>query len=91
MNFDLATLVAHAARTRYLSAGTIVGSGTVSNKDRSVGYACLAEIRMIEKIDTGEVKTPFMQYGDKIKIVMFDEKQQSIFGAIEQTVVPYEA
>ncbi len=91
MNFSLAELVAHAAKTRPLQAGTIVGSGTVSNKDRSKGYSCFAEIRMIEKIDIGEFKTPFMKFGDKIRIEMLDKDGNSIFGAIEQKVVQYNA
>ena len=89
MQFDFAQLVAHAAKTRPLSAGTIIGSGTISNYDRDAGISCFAEIRMIEKIDSGEFKTPFMKYGDTIRIEMKDEDGNSIFGAIEQKVVPY--
>jgi len=89
MQFDFPRLIAHAARTRPLGAGAIVGSGTISNRDRKTGVSCFAEIRMIEKIDQGEMKTPFMKYGDKIRIEMFDKQGQSIFGAIEQKVVPY--
>ncbi|RAN33752.1 fumarylacetoacetate hydrolase family protein [Hyphomonas pacifica] len=95
--FSLARLVAHAAKTRPLSAGTVIGSGTVSNKDADGGagkpvseggrgYSCIAEIRMIEKIATGEFKTPFMSPGDTVRIEMFDKAGHSIFGAIEQTV-----
>ncbi|MGB6228917.1 MAG: fumarylacetoacetate hydrolase family protein [Litorimonas sp.] len=95
--FSLARLVAHAAKTRPLLAGTIVGSGTVSNKDedggpgRKVedggrGYACIAELRMIEKIATGAFKTPFMSEGDTVRIEMLDADGNSIFGAIDQTV-----
>ena len=90
MNFDLAHLVAHAAKTRPLGAGAIVASGTVSNKDASTGFSCIAEIRMIEKIETGEFKTPFMSFGDTIKIEMLDEEGASIFGSIEQEVVKYD-
>lgn len=90
MNFSLPQLVAHAAKTRPLSAGTIVGSGTVSNKDSSVGFSCVAEIRMIETIEEGEPKTEFMKFGDTIKIEMKDEDGNSIFGAIDQKVVKYE-
>lgn len=90
MNFDLAQLVAHAAKTRPLGAGAIVASGTVSNKDASTGFSCIAEIRMIEKIETGEFKTPFMSFGDTIKIEMLDEEGASIFGSIEQEVVKYD-
>jgi fumarylacetoacetate (FAA) hydrolase len=87
MQFDFGQLIAHAAKTRPLKAGAIIGSGTVSNYDRSAGISCLAEIRMIEKIETGEAHTPFMQYGDIIRIEMMDGTGASIFGAIEQTVV----
>ena len=89
MQFDFGQLIAHAARTRPLSAGAIIGSGTISNHDPDSGITCLAEIRMIEKIESGEMKTPFMKYGDRIKIEMFDESGQSIFGAIDQKIVPY--
>lgn len=95
--FSLARLVSHAAKTRPLIAGTIVGSGTVSNKgedggpgkkveDGGLGYACIAELRMIEKIETGEFKTPFMSKGDTVKIEMLDADGQSIFGSIENEV-----
>ncbi len=87
MNFSLPELVSHAAKTRDLCAGSIVGTGTVSNRDRSVGSSCIMEVRMIEKIETGEFKTPFMQFGDRVKIDMLDESGNSIFGAIDQKVV----
>ncbi len=100
MTFNMAQLVAHAAKTRNLGAGTIVGSGTVSNKyqggegkkidDGGVGYSCIAEIRMIEKIQTGEISTPFMKFGDTVTIDMKDEDGQSIFGAIDNKVVAYQ-
>lgn len=89
MVFNFPMLVAHAARTRFLSAGTIIGSGTVSNKDKSVGSSCIVEKRTIEKLETGESVTPFMKYGDTVKIEMLDADGQSIFGAIEQKIVPY--
>ncbi len=89
MVFDFPRLIAHAAKTRPLCAGTIIGSGTISNIDRSNGSACLAEARMLETIESGEAKTPFMQFGDTIKIEMYDETGQSIFGAIDQRVVEY--
>lgn len=89
MQFSLADLVAHAAKTRRLRAGCIVGSGTVSNKDASKGFSCLAEIRMIETIAEGKPKTPFMKFGDRIEMEMTDAKGQSIFGRIDQTVVKY--
>jgi len=89
MTFDFPALIAHAARTRPLGAGTIVGSGTVSNRDRSVGSSCLAEKRTIEKIETGETSTPFMRFGDRVRIEMMDGQGRSLFGAIKQTVVRY--
>lgn len=96
--FSLAELVAHAAKTRPLSAGTIIGSGTVSNKDADggpgrpcseggVGYSCIAEIRMIETIRDGKPKTPFLVPGDTVRIEMRDGDGHSIFGAIRQKVV----
>jgi len=99
MTFNMAELVAHAAKTRYLCAGTIVGSGTVSNKfegkegkkieDGGVGYSCIAEIRMIEKIQTGEITTQFMKFGDEVKIEMNDANGNSIFGLIHNKVKQY--
>ena len=86
MTFDFPQLIAHAARTRPLGAGTIVGSGTVSNVDRSVGSSCLAEVRMLETIDKGQPSTPFMSFGDRIRIEMLDAAGDSIFGAIDQEV-----
>ncbi|WP_367606063.1 fumarylacetoacetate hydrolase family protein [Legionella sp. W05-934-2] len=91
MTFSFAQLIAHACKTRHLGAGTIIGSGTVSNTDRSKGSSCIAERRMLEIIENGEAKTPFMQFGDRIRIEMFDDKKQSIFGAIDQQVVRYDA
>ena len=87
MHFSFHEIVAHVCKTRALSAGTIVGSGTISNKDRSKGSSCLAEKRMIEKIDTGAFVTPFMTYGDRVTIEMFNEQGESLFGRIDQTVV----
>ena len=97
MTFNFGQLIAHAARTRPLCAGTIIGSGTVSNKldggpgkpvaEGGVGYSCLAEIRMNETINHGEPKTSFMQFGDNVKIEMFDKSGQSIFGRIDQDLV----
>lgn len=97
MTFDFGTLIAHAARTRPLSAGMIVGSGTVSNKDADggpgstieeggVGYSCIAEIRAVETIRTGKPSTPFLSFGDSIKVEMFDAAGKSIFGAIDHRV-----
>ncbi|MFD2166289.1 fumarylacetoacetate hydrolase family protein [Thalassotalea euphylliae] len=89
MTFDFPTIVAHAAKTRPLSAGAIVGSGTISNYDRSAGSSCLAEKRMLEIIADGKPSTSFMQFGDKVRIEMFDEEGNTIFGSIDQTVVEY--
>lgn len=86
MTFDFPQLVAHAAKTRPLGAGSIVGSGTISNVDRSKGSACLAEVRMLETIADGAPKTDFMKFGDRIRIEMFDAEGKSIFGAIDQEV-----
>ncbi|HEX5682522.1 MAG TPA: fumarylacetoacetate hydrolase family protein [Ideonella sp.] len=87
MNFHFGQLIAHVAKTRNLRAGAIVGSGTVSNKDASRGYSCIAEKRALEMIDQGEARTAFMQYGDTIRIEMKGRDGHSLFGAIEQTVV----
>lgn len=99
MVFDFPHLIAHAARTRRLTAGTIIGSGTVSNKgvdggpgkpvaEGGLGYSCLAELRTVEALRHGAPKTPFLSYGDTVRIEMLDGGGRSIFGAIEQTVVP---
>jgi fumarylacetoacetate (FAA) hydrolase len=101
MTFDLGALVAHAAKTRRLGAGTIIGSGTVSNKDAAgdpgrpvseggLGYSCIAELRTVETIQWGKPKTPFMRFGDTIRIEMKDANNRPIFGAIEQTVERYD-
>ena len=100
MTFDFGQLIAHAAKSRPLSAGTIIGSGTVSNKldggpgkpisEGGVGYSCIAEIRTIETIQSGSASTSFMKYGDRIRIEMRDADDKSIFGVIDQTVVPYD-
>ena len=89
MTFNFAQLLAHAARTRRLGAGTVVGSGTVSNVDRSVGSSCLAERRTLETLEHGEPRTPFMRFGDRVRIEMKDARVKSVFGAIEQTVEQY--
>jgi len=96
MTFNFAQLVSHAAKTRALGAGAIIGSGTVSNKlhggpgksigEGGAGYSCIAELRMIETIQQGAPETPFMSFGDQIRIEMLDKKDRSIFGAIEQTL-----
>ncbi|MEQ1497768.1 MAG: fumarylacetoacetate hydrolase family protein [Novosphingobium sp.] len=95
--FDFGTLIAHLAKTRRIGAGTIIGSGTVSNRDPDGspgrpcgdggrGYSCIAELRMVETIATGEAKTPFLRYGDVVRIEMKDAKGHTIFGAIENVV-----
>ncbi|HTR86924.1 MAG TPA: fumarylacetoacetate hydrolase family protein [Reyranella sp.] len=89
LTFDFGQLIAHAARTRHLEAGTVVGSGTVANRDASVGCSCIAERRVRETIDSGKPVTPFMKFGDQIRIEMKDREGQSIFGAIDQKVVRY--
>ena len=97
MTFDFPTLIAHAARTRALSAGTIIGSGTVSNRDAGggpgqpvsaggLGYSCLAELRVVETLLSGAAQTPFLQAGDTVRIEMLDGRGKSIFGAIDQAV-----
>ena len=98
MTFDFGTLIAHAAKTRTLGAGTIIGSGTVSNRDSDggpgrpveeggLGYSCIAEVRMVETILRGKPETPFLKAGDRVAITMRDDKHHPIFGTIEQTVV----
>jgi fumarylacetoacetate (FAA) hydrolase len=87
MTFDFGTLIAHCAKTRRLGAGSIVGSGTVSNRDRSTGSTCLAERRMLETLDLGKPMTPFLSFGDRVRIEMLDGAGRSIFGAIDQRVV----
>jgi len=89
MTFDFPTIVAHAATTRPLTAGCIVGSGTISNYDRSAGSSCLAEKRMLEIIADGKPTTSFMSFGDTVRIEMFDNNGDSIFGAIDQVVSQY--
>ncbi len=88
LQFGFDRLISHAARTRRLGAGTIIGSGTVSNQDASRGCACLIEKRVLELLDTGEIATPFLEFGDRVQIEMLDAEGNSVFGAIEQEVVP---
>lgn len=100
MTFDFGQLVAHAAKTRPLVAGSIIGSGTVSNKldggpgkpvaEGGAGYSCIAEMRMVETIAKGVAATPFLKFGDSVRIEMQDQAGHSIFGAIEQTVARYD-
>ncbi|MDX1550480.1 MAG: fumarylacetoacetate hydrolase family protein [Lysobacter spongiicola] len=91
MQFDFSQLVAHAARTRPLSAGTIVGSGTVANEDTSRGASCFAEQRTVETLRDGKPSTPFMSFGDTVRIEMLDKDGNSIFGAIEQRIDRHDA
>jgi len=97
MTFDFPTLIAHAVKTRPLAAGSIIGSGTVSNRgadggpgkpvaEGGVGYSCLAELRTVETLKSGAPKTPFLKFGDRVRIEMFDAQGRSIFGAIDQAV-----
>ncbi len=86
MQFDFAQLVAHAAKTRPLSAGTIVGSGTIANEDTSKGASCLAEQRTVETLRDGKPSTPFLKFGDTVRIEITDAAGKSLFGAIEQVV-----
>jgi len=86
MQFDFARLIQHAAATRPLGAGCIIGSGTVSNEDLARGCSCLAEKRVLEIINNGAASTPFLKHGDRVRIEMFDQDKHSIFGAIDQVV-----
>ncbi len=86
MVFNFPQLIAHAAKTRSLAAGTIVGSGTVSNRDPKAGAACIIERRMREQIAGGAPKTPYLTFGDRVRIEMFDDEGRSIFGAIDQEI-----
>lgn len=101
MAFDFPMMIAHAAKTRNLCAGTIIGSGPVSNVGRTgqgaeavadggVGYSCISELRMIETVQTGKPITPFLSYGDRVEIEMLDASGRSIFGRIDQRVAPYD-
>lgn len=87
MQFNFPDLISHAAKTRPLTAGTLIGSGTVSNFDKSNGFSCLVEKRVTEIIDTGEAKTSFLSYGDEVSIEMFDHRGDTVFGSIDQKVV----
>lgn len=89
MTFSFPELIHHAARTRALSAGTIIGSGTVSNSDRSKGSSCIAEKRMLEILESGQANTPFMHFGDRVRIEMLDKQGNSLFGAIDQVVARF--
>ncbi|MGY3945299.1 fumarylacetoacetate hydrolase family protein [Aeromonas tecta] len=91
MTFNFFELIAHAAKTRPLGAGCIIGSGTVSNYDRSAGSSCLAELRMLEIIESGQATTPFLRFGDTVSIAMQDRNGMSLFGTILQRVAQTEA
>ena len=86
LQFGYDRLIAHAAKTRRLGAGTIIGAGTVSNRDASRGCACLIEKRVLEQLEDGEMRTPFLKFGDRVHIEMLDEAGNSVFGAIDQTL-----
>ncbi len=87
MTFSLFELIAHAAKTRELKAGTLIGSGTISNQDLATGYACIMEKRLVEQVELGAAKTDFLKFGDSISIDMFDHHGETIFGAIKQKLV----
>jgi fumarylacetoacetate (FAA) hydrolase len=89
LNFDFAALIAHATKTRRLLAGTVIGSGTVSNRDAKVGSSCLAEKRMLEILANGEASTPFLKFGDHVEIDMHDPQGRTVFGAISQRVIQH--
>ncbi|MEO8011649.1 MAG: fumarylacetoacetate hydrolase family protein, partial [Dokdonella sp.] len=89
MQFSFAELIAHVAKTRPLSAGTIVGSGTIANEDTGKGASCLAEQRTVETLRDGKPTTPFLKFGDRVRIEVLDHHGRSVFGAIEQTVMRY--
>jgi fumarylacetoacetate (FAA) hydrolase len=91
MTFDFAQLICHAAKTRHLGAGTIIGSGTVANKDHRRGSSCIAERRTREQLELGAAMTPFLRFGDRVKIDMVNDNGMSIFGAIDQMVHCYKA
>jgi fumarylacetoacetate (FAA) hydrolase len=88
--FGIFELIAHAAKTRELAAGTMVGTGTISNHDPAAGYACLMEARLVEQVESGEAKTPFLRFGDTVKIEMRDEAGETVFGSISQHVEQYQ-
>ena len=87
MTFDFAQLIAHVTKTRRLGAGAIIGSGTVSNHDRSRGSSCLAEKRTLEQLEFGGPRTPFLRFGDRVTIEMLDAKGRNIFGTLDNRVV----
>ncbi len=89
MTFSLFDLIAHAAKTRPLKAGTLIGSGTVSNHDKTTGYACIMEKRLVEQVELGAAKEDFLRFGDEIDIDMFDHHGETIFGAIHNKLVKY--
>jgi fumarylacetoacetate (FAA) hydrolase len=87
MTFSFGELIAHAARTRRLSAGTIVGSGTVSDSDRAAGSATIVELQAVEKLEYGDVRTPFLKFGDRVEIEMLDESGMTVFGRIDHRIL----
>ena len=89
MTFDFCQLISHAAKARPLMAGTVIGSGTVANQGSVNGSSCLSEVRCLEIIENGTPSTPFMKFGDRIEIEIFDKKDKSVFGKIDQKIIPY--
>jgi fumarylacetoacetate (FAA) hydrolase len=86
MYFDFPSLIVHAAATRDLEAGTVIGAGTVSNRDRTTGSSCLAEVRMLETLSSGAVTTEYLRHGDRVRIEMLNDRGDSVFGVIDQLV-----
>ena len=89
MQFSFAELIAHVAKSRPLAAGTLIGSGTIANEDTAKGASCLAEQRTVETLRDGKATTPFLKFGDRVRIDMTDGEGKSVFGAIEQVVEKY--
>lgn len=90
MRYSFGELIAHAARTRFLAAGTVIGSGTFSSADASRGVGCLADARALELLNTGQISTQWLRFGDRVEIEMLDEKNHSVFGAIDHTFAQYD-
>jgi fumarylacetoacetate (FAA) hydrolase len=89
MQFGFHKLIAHAAKTRPLGAGTVIGSGTISNYGYKTGHACIAELRALETVEKGQPETGYLKFGDRVKIDMLDAEGRSVFGAIDQPVTLY--
>ena len=89
MTFDFGQLIAHAAKSRALMAGSVIGSGTIANQGSPTGSSCLAEVRCLETVADGKPSTPFMSFGDRIQIEMNNAEGESIFGRIDQVITQY--